>query len=298
MRRGRLIVVVGPTAVGKTEVALRLAAHFHTEIVSADSRQIFREMEIGTAKPTTAERSRVPHHFIDSRSIMDSYDAGTYGTEALDLLKTLFHRYGYVVLCGGSGLYVKALLEGFDDLPEVPAHIRETVIADYGRTGLEGLQEELRQYDPDYFEVVDHRNPQRLMRAIEVIRHSGKPFSGFHSKIRKELPFDVIKIGLDIDRDVLYGRIDARVDGMVAAGLFEEAEQLFTHRQLSPLQTVGYQEIFGFLEGLYDRDEAIRLVKRNSRRYAKRQLTWFRKDKSIRWFHPDDWSAIVKECSA
>ncbi len=296
MKRGKLIVLTGPTAVGKTAVALRLAEHFHTEVVSADSRQVFREMEIGTAKPTPAELRRVPHHLINTRSIAEDYDAGMFAGEAMTCLLGLFERKGNAVLCGGSGLYIKALLEGFDEMPDIPGEVRASVIADYEKHGLAGLQQELSRKDSDYFEVVDRKNPQRLMRALEVIRHTGQPFSGFRRKSRKELPFDVVKIGLELDREELYRRIDARMDAMIESGLFEEAERLFSQRSLPALQTVGYQEIFGYLEGLYDREEAVRLLKRNSRHYAKRQLTWFRRDPEIRWFKPDDWPGILSAC--
>lgn len=297
MKRGKLLVLVGPTAVGKTGVAIRLARHFHAEVVSADSRQFFRELEIGTAKPSVDDLALVRHHFINSHSISDGFDAGSYGEAALALLTRLLEQKEYAILCGGSGLYIKAVLEGFDDLPEIPPAVRETVINDYTNKGLLALQEELREKDPEYFEVVDRQNPQRLMRALEVIRHSGKAFSGFHSKRKKELPFEVVKIGLDLDRDELYRRIDDRMDNMINRGLFQEAERLFPSRHLPALQTVGYQEIFGYLEGQYDREEAVRLLKRNSRRYAKRQLTWFRRDTSIHWFHPDDWEGILRCCA-
>jgi len=298
MKRGRLVAVVGPTAVGKTSMAIGLAEHFSTEVVSADSRQVFREMEIGTAKPTARQLARVRHHFVNTRSIAEGYDAGTYADEALDVLQDLFRKRDYVILCGGSGLYIKALLEGFDDFPDVPAVVREQVIADYNRSGLEGLQEELRGEDPDYYEAVDQKNPQRLMRAIEVIRHTARPFSAFHSKAKRELPFDVVKIGLDLDRKELYRRIESRMADMIRCGLFEEAKCLFPQRKHAALQTVGYQEIFGFILGEYDRNQAIHLLNRNSRRYAKRQLTWFRRDKDIRWFLPDDWQGIIKYCTA
>jgi tRNA dimethylallyltransferase len=298
MKHGSLIVLVGPTAVGKTAVAVRLAQHFETEVVSADSRQVFRELEIGTAKPTPEEQAAAVHHFIDTRSILEDYDAGTYSEEANELLTQLFAKHSHVILTGGSGLYVKALLEGFDDLPEIPAHVRQAVVATYENQGLAGLQEELRAKDPEYYEAVDKKNPQRLMRAIEVIRHSGMPFSGFHTSSKRALPFEVVKIGLERPREELYNRIDTRMDSMISKGLFEEAARLFPKRELPALQTVGYQEIFGHLEGKYDREEAIRLLKRNTRRYAKRQLTWFRKDKSIAWFHPDDWQGILSRCTA
>lgn len=298
MKRGTLIVVVGPTAVGKTAVAIRLAQHFKTEVISADSRQVYRELEIGTAKPSSGDRAAVPHHLVDSRSIFDDFDAGAYAIESSALLEQLFRSHARVILSGGSGLYIKALLEGFDDLPEIPAEVRQAVMTDYEKGGLKNLQEELRRKDPDYYDAVDKKNPQRLMRALEVIRQGGKPFSSYHTRSKKKLPFDVLKIGLNMKREELYKRIDLRLDDMIGKGLFEEAERLFPHRLLPALQTVGYQEIFGYLEGRYDREEAIRLLKRNSRRYAKRQLTWFRKDASVQWFHPDDWNAILSYCTA
>lgn len=292
MNRPKLIVLLGPTAVGKTALAIRLALHFRTHILSADSRQVFREMEIGTAKPSAEELAQVAHHFINSRSVHDGYDAGTYGLEAREVLDVLFKTHSTVVLCGGSGLYIKALLEGFDDMPEIPSEVRNEVIRDYEQKGISWLQEEVRVADPDYFEVVDRNNPQRLMRSLEVIRQTGQPFSGFHRREKRALPFDVVKIGLSLDREVLYKRIDDRMDGMVAMGLFAETELLFPLRHLPALQTVGYQEIFGFLQGEYDREEAIRLLKRNSRNYAKRQLTWFRRDPDIQWFNADDGESI------
>lgn len=298
MQRHSLLVLVGPTAVGKTAVAIQLATRFQTEVVSADSRQVYREMEIGTAKPSAEDRAAVRHHVVDSRSIMEDFDAGTYAEEALAAIREIFKTREYAVLCGGSGLYVKALLEGFDDMPDVPAEVREAVTADYRLHGLEGLQKELLAKDPDYYEVVDRRNPQRLMRALEVIRHTGKPFSSYRRKQQRVLPFNVVKIGLELEREELYSRIDQRMEDMIAAGLFEEAERLFPLRHLPALQTVGYQEIFGFLEGKYDREEAVRLLKRNSRRYAKRQLTWFRRDSEIRWFHPRAVDDIVTYCTS
>lgn len=298
MKRGKLVVLVGPTGVGKTAVALWLAAHFRTEVVSADSRQVFREMTIGTAKPTADELARITHHFIGSRTVSQGYDAATYGEEATSALAQLFEQHDWVVLCGGSGLYIKAVLDGFDDIPAVPPEVRAGIVADYNQHGLVGLQRELEEKDPGYYEVVDRQNPQRLMRALEVIRYTGETFSGFHRKSRRGLPYEVIKIGLELERTELYRRIEARMDHMIDAGLFEEAEALFPHRHHPALQTVGYQEIFGFLEGKYDRDEAIRLLKRNSRHYAKRQLTWFRRDPGIRWFHPDDRAGILSACQS
>ncbi|HRI79788.1 MAG TPA: tRNA (adenosine(37)-N6)-dimethylallyltransferase MiaA [Cyclobacteriaceae bacterium] len=293
MARKTLIVVVGPTAVGKTGLAIRLAIHFQTEIVSADSRQIYKELEVGTAKPLPDELNAVKHHFINTKSVEEEYDAGTYGLEASQVIDSLFKQHDLVILCGGSGLYVKSIIEGFDDLPEIPDTVRKQVRQEYDSKGLSWLQQEVALQDPEYYEVVDRKNPQRLMRALEVIRGSGQPFSGYHSKNKADLPFDVLKIGLELERPVLYEKIDNRMDEMIRNGLFEEAERFFNQRHLNALQTVGYREIFGFLEGAYGKEEAIRLLKRNSRHYAKRQLTWFRKDSDIHWFKPDDWQGIV-----
>lgn len=297
MDRKKLIVLVGPTAVGKTAVAVRLAEEFGTEVVSADSRQVYRELNGGTAKPTAAELSRVRHHFVNTRSMEENYDAATYGREVHEVLDRLFRTLPVVILCGGSGLYVKAVLEGFDNMPDIPPVIREEIALRYKQSGLPWLQERVHREDPDYYDVVDRQNPQRLMRALEVIQHTGKPFSSYRQKKQRTLSFDVAKIGLTLERNVLYDRIDARMDQMISAGLFDEAERLFSKRHLPALQTVGYQEIFGFLEGHYDRTEAERLLKRNSRRYAKRQLTWFQRDKTIQWYSPDDWTGILQACS-
>lgn len=290
----RLIVIVGPTAVGKTRLAIRVAQHFRTEIISADSRQIYKELEIGTAKPLHHELQQVKHHFIDNKSIHEEYDAGKFGREAREAIDLLFERHHHVVMCGGSGLYVKAVVEGFDELPDVPSDIRAKIIASYDGKGLAWLQEEVALHDPDYFEVVDRKNPQRLMRALEIINSTGKKFSGFLKKERINLPFEVVKIGLECERKELYDRIDMRMDNMIEKGLFDEAQKLLKFRHLNSLQTVGYQEAFEFFEGKIEREEAIQLMKRNSRHYAKRQLTWFKKDKSIRWFHPEDWNGILK----
>ncbi|MBS1545576.1 MAG: tRNA (adenosine(37)-N6)-dimethylallyltransferase MiaA [Bacteroidetes bacterium] len=293
MTGNTLIVLVGPTASGKSAMAVRLAMYYRTEIISADSRQVFRELDKGTAKPTDAELSTVKHHLINSHSIHDPLDAADYGKEARKIIDEIFRRQNMAILCGGSGLYIKAVLEGFDEMPTIPQGIRHSVAAEVGAGGLEWLQKEVSRVDPDYYEVVDRQNPQRLMRAIEVYRASGVPFSAHRKKEQLVLPFKVIKLGLCPPREQLYERIDQRMDDMIRDGLFEEAERLFPLRHLNALQTVGYQEIFGYLEGQYDKAEAIRLLKRNSRRYAKRQMTWFRRDASVRWFLPEDWNGIV-----
>lgn len=288
-----LIVVVGPTAVGKTSLCLHLAEHFETEIISADSRQFYRETEIGTAKPTAEELQKIVHHLIDHKSIFDSYDVKEFEQDALKILDQLFISRDVAVLTGGSGLYVDAVCHGMDEIPEIDPNIRESVILEYQEKGLVFLQEELKRLDPVYYQEVDLMNPQRLMRGIEVCRGTGKPFSSFRVKKITKRPFEVIKIGLERDREELYERINLRMDQMVHDGLFQEAESLFPNRDLNALQTVGYSEIFGYLEGKYDKEEAIRLLKRNSRRYAKRQLTWFRRDPEIHWFHPEELDEII-----
>lgn len=290
----KLIVIVGPTAAGKTALAIQVAKHVHAEIISADSRQIYRELTIGTAKPNEAELREVPHHFIDSHSIADDYDAARFGEEALLKIYSLFERYDYVVVCGGSGLYIKALLEGFDDIPEVPDEIRDQLIEEFENKGMLWLQNRMRELDPEHFKKIDQKNPMRLMRALEVKLATGKSISEFQKQTPKELPFKVIRIGVEVERARLYERIDKRMDDMIALGLFEEAKGLYAYRHKNALQTVGYQEIFGFIDGQYDREEAVRLLKRNSRRYAKRQLTWFKRDEQIRWFKPDDVSSMME----
>lgn len=293
MPKKHLICIVGPTAVGKTVVGIKLAQAFNTEIVSADSRQFYQEMEIGTAKPTKSELESVPHHFINSLSIRDSYDVGVYEREALAKLERIYKKHDLAILVGGSGLFVNALCNGLDEFPEVKPEIREKLIMELESAGLGSLNRELQRSDPAYFDVVDHRNPQRVIRALEVIRSTGKSFTHFRKKKPKVRPFDVITVGLELDRQLLYQRIDNRMDEMVASGLFSEAKGLLEFKKTNALQTVGYREIFGFLDGDYDRDEAIRLLKRNSRRYAKRQLTWFKRDSSTTWFDPRNWSEIL-----
>ncbi|MCA4897490.1 MAG: tRNA (adenosine(37)-N6)-dimethylallyltransferase MiaA [Cytophagales bacterium] len=284
----KLVVIVGPTASGKTALAIDLALRWNTEIISADSRQIYKELEIGTAKPTDQELTLVKHHFINTHSVEEVYNAAQFGMDAEALILNLFQKHDYLLVCGGSGLYVKALLEGFDEMPEVPAEVRNQIVAQYQEKGLGWLQAEVKQKDPNYFETVDIQNPQRLMRALEVFAATGKPFSAWRKKSKKTLPYSVIKVGLDLNRDKLYERIDARMDKMIVNGLFEEAAKFYPQKHLNALQTVGYQEIFGFMDDLYDKEEAIRLLKRNSRHYAKRQLTWFKRDAEVQWFQSSD----------
>jgi tRNA dimethylallyltransferase len=289
-----LIVVAGPTAVGKTDLCIKIAKKFNTTIISSDSRQFFREMKIGTAKPTPAEQAEVEHHFVDNLSVMEDYDVRKFEQDALLLLNELFSDHQYVVMTGGSGLYVDAICNGFDEMPEIPSGVREELNNLYQREGLEKLQQMVKEADPVYYGQVDLQNPQRLIRALEVFQGTGTPFSAFRKKEKAERPFKIIKVGLERDRQELYERINLRMDQMIAEGLFEEAAGLFPLRHLNALQTVGYSEIFRFMEGEYDKEEAIRLLKRNSRRYAKRQMTWFKKDPEMVWFHPSELGAIFE----
>lgn len=288
----KLIVLVGPTGVGKSEVALQLAKHFGTEIISTDSRQFYKELNIGTAKPSSEELKTIRHHFINSHSITDDYDAARFGNDALKCITKLFENYDYLMVCGGSGLYIKALLEGFDEIPKIPEAIRDEISTQYNQKGLSWLQSSLREIDPEYYKSVDEQNPARLMRALEVAKGTGKSIASFHTNQKKVLPFKVLKIGLELNRNELYARINARMDRMIESGLFEEAKSLYPFRQHNALQTVGYTEIFDFMDDQYNMDEAIRLLKRNSRRYAKRQLTWFKRDAEINWFRPDQITEI------
>lgn len=285
---------MGPTAVGKTTITASIARHFNSVVLNADSRQVYKELEIGTAAPTAAEMQGVKHYFVRDRSIHQPVTAGQFAREALDVLEKEFKTHASVFLSGGSGLYIKAVTEGLDTFPEIPHTIREELEEGFRTQGLASLIGELESKDPVYFKEVDKNNPQRVMRALEVIRHTGKSFSSFRKGLLQERPFRIVKIGLNMPREALYNRINLRMEMMLNNGLEQEALGLKAHSQLEPLRTVGYQEVFAHHEGSYDREEMIRLLKQNSRRYAKRQLTWWRKDPDIVWFHPEDIFAIVQ----
>ncbi len=291
--RKHLIVVGGPTASGKTELAIRLARHFQTEIISCDSRQFFRELRIGTAVPSPAELAQAPHHFIGHLSIQDTYNVGDFEREALQLLGRLFQEQEVVVLTGGSGLYLKALCEGLDEFPAVEPAVRKEVEDLYREEGLPALQAELAAVDPDYFAEVDRQNPHRLIRAIAVFRASGRPFSSFRSGAPAPRPFVPVYMQTHWPRATLYERINRRVDLMMEAGLLDEARQLYPYRDLTPLQTVGYQELFAHFEGKSPLSEAVELIKRNTRRYAKRQLTWLRRDGYWKHIGSKDWELAL-----
>lgn len=288
-----LITVAGPTAVGKTALSVQLAKHFKTEIISADSRQFYREMSIGTAKPTREEQEGVPHHFVDSHAVTQEFNAGAYEQEVLLLLEKLYHHSNIVVLTGGSGLYIRAVTDGMDEMPEADLHVRENLQQQLQEQGLPLLLKQLEQLDPLYYSQVDKANPQRVVRALEVCLASGRPYSTFRKSGKQQRPFHIIRVGLTRNREELYQRIDKRMDSMLEQGLLTEASALYPYRHHNALQTVGYKEIFDYLDGAYDWEEAVRLLKRNSRRYAKRQLTWFHKYPDYAWFHPEQWEDIV-----
>ncbi|MHA8108002.1 tRNA (adenosine(37)-N6)-dimethylallyltransferase MiaA [Aquirufa sp. A-Brett2-W8] len=283
-----LLVIVGPTAVGKTALCVDLAKHLQTDIISADSRQFYRELSIGTAKPSAEEQGGVKHHFIDSHSVEEYFSPGDFERESTKLLNTLFKKQDIVIATGGSGLYIKALMEGLDEMPEADLVLRENLNARLKSDGLWALFSELKTLDPDYAAKVDSKNPQRVVRALEVCLSTGKPYSEFRLATKPERPFQVIKICLERPREELYTRIDQRMDQMLAKGLMEEAKAFEDKQHLYALKTLGYKEIYGFLRGEYDEAEMIRLLKRNNRHYAKKQMTWFRNQDEFSYLHPSN----------
>lgn len=284
MKKGNLITVIGPTAIGKTALAIGLAKHFKTEIISADSRQFFKEMHIGTAVPTPVELNTVPHHFIQNLSINNDYSVGDFEREALKKLIKLFKKYAVVVMVGGSGLYVDAVCNGLDDFPLVDPAIRKNLKARLEETGILELQNELKKLDFVTYNQIDLENPQRLIRALEICLVSGKPYSSFLSENKSPREFNSIKIGLTASREIVYERINQRVDQMIEDGLVDEARKLFPYKNLNALQTVGYKELFSYFDGEINLEFAIEEIKKNTRRFAKRQFTWFKKDEEILWF--------------
>jgi tRNA dimethylallyltransferase len=288
----KLIVVSGPTAIGKTELSIQLAKELECDIISADSRQIYREMDIGTAKPSPQELAAVRHHFINYKSIHDYYSAGRFEVDTLELLKR--YQKDIVLLTGGSGLYIQAVCIGIDEFPSPDPGLRNMLQSRLDDEGLNPLVEELKRLDHETSLAIDLNNPKRVLRALEIIHQTGKKYSELKSQTKKSRDFDMLNIGLDMPREDLFERINLRVDRMLESGLLQEVRSLMPYRDLTALQTVGYTEFFGYFDGKYDLDEAIRLCKRNTRRYAKRQLTWFRKDESIHWFTPDSYKQIIE----
>lgn len=283
-RKKYLITVVGPTAIGKTSLAISLAQHFRCEILSADSRQFFKEMSIGTAVPSAEELAAATHHFIGNKSVTDSYTVGDFERDAVHHLERLFETNDYAVLVGGSGLYIDAVINGIDVFPEINPEVRTSLQQQYEDFGITYLQKKLEELDPKYFQKVDQENPQRLMRALEVCIGSGLPYSSFLGANKNQRSFTPIVIGLEAERAVIYDRINSRVDAMMIAGLLDEVKGLLSYKNLNALQTVGYRELFAYINGYCTLDFAVSEIKKNTRRFAKRQLTWFKKNKGVAWF--------------
>ena len=288
-----LIVITGPTAVGKTALCMDIAKHFNIPIINADSRQIYRELKIGTARPSNKQMSEVKHYFVGTLGMDDYYSASLYEQQVLKLLDELFKTSDYALLSGGSMMYIDAVCNGIDDIPTVDDETRNTLKKRLLMEGLGSLCEELRQRDPEYYEIVDKQNPRRVVHALEICVMTGKPYSSFRKQEKKARPFRIIKIGLTRPREELYKRINRRVDKMMKEGLLEEAQQMYPKRELNALNTVGYKEMFEYMKGKWTLHEAVEHIKGNTRRYARKQLTWFKKDEQIRWFHPDDKEEII-----
>lgn len=287
-----LIIIAGPTAVGKTALAIELAQHYGCPVISADSRQFYKEMSIGTAKPTVAEMQDVAHYFIDHISIQDSYNVGQYERDAINLIDTLFKEHEQLIVVGGSGLYINAIMNGVDEFEEIPTHIREGLIKDFEEKGIVYLQEQLKHRDEAYYGQVDLNNPQRLIRALEVCIHTNKSFSQFRTNIKKERSFDIFPILINTNREALYAKINHRVDVMMQQGLMNEVKALYLFKQLNALNTVGYKELFDVIDEKASLEDAVNLIKQNTRRYAKRQLTWFNHQGDFESFEPTDFEKL------
>lgn len=292
MKIQSLIVLTGPTGVGKTALTLDIAQHYGIEIINADSRQIYKELQIGTAAPTKAQLERVKHHFVASKNVNDYYSASLYEQDVLELLKA--NPSSTYILSGGSMMYVDAVCYGIDEIPTIDNKVRQDLMKTYETEGLNKLCDLLKDLDPAHWDIVDKQNPRRVLHALEVCVQTGKTYTSFRTKQRKERPFNIIKIGLNCPREDLYNQINARVENMVASGLIDEALRMYNHRNLNALNTVGYKEMFEYLDGLTTLDEAIFKIQSNTRQYARKQLTWFRKDKDIHWFHPNEIRKIIR----
>lgn len=289
----RLIVIEGPTGAGKTAISIAVAKHLKTEVISSDSRQIYKGMTIGTAAITEDEMDGVPHHFIGMLEPTETFNAFEYEKQALALIEQRFAVYDDLVLCGGSMMYIDAVCKGIDEMPDVDLRIRESIKARVAQDGLESILPDLAKADPEYYDKVDKKNPARVVHGLEVFLTTGKPISSFRKSTAKQRPFEILKIGVDLPRKELYRRIDKRVDMMLDAGLVDEVRSFLPLRDCNALKTVGYREFFGFFDGDIPLEESVRLVKRNSRRYAKKQLTWFRKDPDVKWFSPLEVEALL-----
>jgi tRNA dimethylallyltransferase len=292
-KKNCLIVLVGPTAVGKTDLSIRLANHFGTVIISGDSRQIFKELSIGTAKPTPNQLAQVEHHLIGSHSITDYYSAWQYEQDVLELTRELFPVYDPILLTGGSMMYIDALCNGIDEIPTIDQELRDNLYKQYQSEGIDAIRRLLKQLDPVFYGIVDLKNDKRVIHAVEICLMSGRPYSELRTKTKRERPFHIVKVGLDMPREELYQRINLRVDLMLEQGLVDEVKQLYHLKHLNSLNTVGYKELFDYFDGNTTFDEAVELIKRNSRRYAKKQMSWFKRDTEIQWFHPQQYNEIV-----
>jgi tRNA dimethylallyltransferase len=288
-----LIVITGPTAVGKTQLCLDIARHFDIPIINADSRQIYKELSIGTAKPTAEEQQQVKHYFVGTLSLQDYYSASLFETQVIELLGMLFKTSDYALMAGGSMMYIDAVCDGIDDIPTIDDKTRSTMKQRLADEGLQKLCEELQRLDPEYYEIVDRQNPKRVVHALEICTMTGRTYTSFRQRNKKQRPFRIVKIGLNRDREELYNRINARVDKMMQQGLLKEAEALYPMRELNALNTVGYKELFDYFDGRWPLEEAVERIKGNTRRYARKQLTWYKKDPLIRWFHPDQKKEII-----
>ncbi|SHN03696.1 tRNA dimethylallyltransferase [Xylanibacter ruminicola] len=292
-----LIVITGPTAVGKTALCLDIAQHFGIPIINADSRQIYKELKIGTASPTIEQMRRVPHYFVGSLSLHDYYSASLFEQQVLEILQREFEHSDYALLTGGSMMYIDAVCNGIDEIPTVDDATRELLKSRLSNEGLEPLVEELRRLDPEYYEIVDKQNPRRVVHGLEICLMTGKTYTSFRKREKKERPFRIVKIGLNRDREELYNRINQRVDQMMTDGLLDEAQRLYPMRHMNALNTVGYKEMFAYIDGTWTLEEAVERIKGNTRRYARKQLTWYKKDEQIRWFHPDEIEQIYSYIS-
>ena len=288
-----LIVITGPTAVGKTQLCLDIARHFDIPIINADSRQIYKELSIGTAKPSAEELQQVKHYFVGTLSLQDYYSASLFETQVMELLGTLFQQSDYALMAGGSMMYIDAVCDGIDDIPTIDDETRATMKRRLAEEGLPRLCEELQRLDPEYYAIVDRQNPKRVVHALEICTMTGRTYTSFRKRDKKERPFRIVKIGLNREREELYQRINARVDEMMQRGLLKEAESMYPLRHLNALNTVGYKELFEYFNGRWSLDEAVERIKGNTRRYARKQLTWYKKDPQIRWFHPDQKKEII-----
>lgn len=289
-----LIVILGPTGIGKTDLSINIAKMLETVIISSDSRQLYKELKIGTAVPTEEQLNAVKHYMIGNKSIFDYYSAGKYELEVLEILKTIFKTKDNALLVGGSGMYIDAICKGIDDLPDIKQDIRKDLCKRYDSEGIESLRFDLKRLDPEFYNIVDLRNSKRILKALEVCIQTGKTYSSFRTETKKARDFNIIKIGLNKDREELYQQIEKRVDIMFKDGLLDEAKGFLGHKDLNSLNTVGYKEIFPYFNNEYSLEEVIRLIKRNSRRYAKRQMTWFKKDEEINWFNPENEQEITE----